>query len=137
MGRRAARLLCNGPALDNGHLGRDVPRRGIVREVIYVAEPWDAAAWREPWVTRFDREASVAVEEFDEGVPYGLEAESAGGGSTWLNRRTLRRDAAPKRGTVTVLNSSRRSRSTTCWRRHGSRWAGRRARRRRTLPQYG
>ena len=48
--------------------------------MIYVAEPWDAAAWREPWVTRFDREASVAVEEFDEGVPYGLEAESAGGG---------------------------------------------------------
>lgn len=49
----------------------------IVREVIYVAEPWDAAAWREPWVTRFDREASVAVEDFEEGVPYGLEAESA------------------------------------------------------------
>ena len=49
----------------------------IVREVIYVTEPWDAAAWREPWVTRFDREASVAVEDYDEGVPYGLEAEFA------------------------------------------------------------
>ena len=49
----------------------------IVREVIYVAEPWDAAAWREPWVTRFDREASVAVEDHEEGVPYGLEAEFA------------------------------------------------------------
>jgi len=47
----------------------------IAREVIYVAEPWDAAAWREPWVTRFDREASVAVEDVREGVPYGLEAE--------------------------------------------------------------
>jgi hypothetical protein len=47
----------------------------IVREVIYVTEPWDAAAWREPWVTRFDREASVAVEDYDEGVPYGLDAE--------------------------------------------------------------
>ena len=46
----------------------------IVREVIYVTEPWDAAAWREPWVTRFDREASVAVEDFEEGVPYGLDA---------------------------------------------------------------
>ena len=49
----------------------------IVREVIYVAEPWDAAAWREPWVTRFDREASVAVEDHEEGVPNGLEAEFA------------------------------------------------------------
>jgi hypothetical protein len=51
----------------------------IAREVIYVAEPWDAAAWRDPWVTRFDREASVAVEAFAEDVPYGLEAELAGG----------------------------------------------------------
>jgi hypothetical protein len=51
----------------------------IVREVIYVAEPWDAAEWRAPWVTRFDREASVAVEDFAEGVPYGLEAELAAG----------------------------------------------------------
>ena len=49
----------------------------IAREVIYVTEPWEAATWREPWVTRFDREASVAVEDLEEGVPYGLEAESA------------------------------------------------------------
>jgi len=49
----------------------------IVREVIYVTEPWDAAAWREPWVTRFDRAASVAVEDYEEGEPYGLEAEFA------------------------------------------------------------
>jgi hypothetical protein len=47
----------------------------IAREVIYVAEPWDAAEWRAPWVTHFDREASVAVDEFIEGVPFGLEAE--------------------------------------------------------------
>ena len=47
----------------------------IAREVIYVAEPWDAAEWRAPRVTRFDREASVAVADFEEGVPYGLEPE--------------------------------------------------------------
>jgi hypothetical protein len=49
----------------------------IAREVIYVAEPWDAAGWRAPWVTRFDREASVGVEDFEEGVAFGLEAELA------------------------------------------------------------
>ena len=49
----------------------------IVREVIYVAEPWDAAEWRTPWVTPFDREASIAVEDFEESMPYGLEADLA------------------------------------------------------------
>jgi hypothetical protein len=47
----------------------------IAREVIYVADGWDAAAWRAPWATMFDREASIDVAEWRDGEPYGLEAE--------------------------------------------------------------
>jgi SnoaL-like domain len=47
----------------------------IARETIYVADGWDAAEWRAPWATRFDPQASVPVDDWQDGVTFGLEAE--------------------------------------------------------------
>jgi hypothetical protein len=47
----------------------------VAREIVYVAERWDAPSWRSPWNTPFDRLASVAPADVREGVPFGLEAE--------------------------------------------------------------
>jgi hypothetical protein len=49
----------------------------IAHEIIYVTDPWDAAAWREPWVTPFDPLASIDPSEFRNGTSFGLEEELA------------------------------------------------------------
>lgn len=49
----------------------------IAREALYVMQPWDPPAWRASWATPFDREASVAPEEWRPGVAFGLEADLA------------------------------------------------------------
>jgi hypothetical protein len=46
----------------------------IAREVIYVSQGFDAAEVRRPWVTRFDPLASVSPSDWEDGVPFGLEA---------------------------------------------------------------
>jgi SnoaL-like domain len=45
----------------------------IAREVIYVTEGFDAAAWRTEWATRFDPLASVSPEDWQDGAPFGIE----------------------------------------------------------------
>jgi hypothetical protein len=46
----------------------------VAREFVYVMEGFEAAEWRAPWATRFDPLASIATSEWQEGVPFGLDA---------------------------------------------------------------
>jgi len=50
----------------------------IARESIYVAEGFEAAAWRSQWSTPFDPLASTTPEDWREGVPFGLDASMPG-----------------------------------------------------------
>ncbi len=49
----------------------------VVRESIYVMEPFEAAAGRAEWSTPFDPLASVAPQDWREGAAFGLELEAA------------------------------------------------------------
>src|SRR5262245_30416350 len=49
----------------------------VAREVVYAMERWDAAEWRAEWATRFDPLASIAPAEWQDEVPFGLEADLA------------------------------------------------------------
>ncbi len=44
----------------------------VAHELIYIMEGFDAADWRNPWVTMFDPLASVSPAEWQEGVPFGI-----------------------------------------------------------------
>lgn len=44
----------------------------IAREVIYIMEGFEPAGWRTPWVTSFDRLASIAPADWREGEPFGI-----------------------------------------------------------------
>jgi hypothetical protein len=46
----------------------------IAREVIYVADGFEAAAGRSAWATLFDPLASIAPADWNDGTPFGLEA---------------------------------------------------------------
>ena len=49
----------------------------IAREVIYVAEAFEPSAARAEWATRFDPLASVAADDWVDGVPFGIDAATA------------------------------------------------------------
>ena len=44
----------------------------VAHESIYIMEGFDAAEWRNAWVSRFDPLASVSPAEWQEGVPFGI-----------------------------------------------------------------
>ena len=46
----------------------------IARESIYVAEGFEAAGWRSQWSTPFDPLASISPSDWQDGVPFGLDA---------------------------------------------------------------
>lgn len=54
----------------------------VAREAVYVMAGFDAAEWRAPWATRFDPLASISAAEWQDGVPFGLEAGLVEGGSS-------------------------------------------------------
>jgi hypothetical protein len=48
----------------------------VIRESIYVMEAFEAAGWRAEWSTPFDPLASVAPQEWRDGVEFGLDLEA-------------------------------------------------------------
>ena len=49
----------------------------IARETVYAMEGFEAAPWRDAWVTRFDPLASVSPAEWRDDVPFGIDARVA------------------------------------------------------------
>jgi SnoaL-like domain len=48
----------------------------VARECVYVMDGFPAAEWRAPWATRFDPLASTSPSEWQDGVPFGIEAQT-------------------------------------------------------------